>query len=105
MKDFIINNYILIMSILLVTIITLIGYFVDKKRSKKEIKQEFYNGINTNNMNNSISNYNFNNMINNTNKASNNIDNMNQSYNISNNIYQQNTTNNNSVDQNRQGNF
>lgn len=36
MKNFIISNYVLILSILLITIITLIGYFVDRNRIQKK---------------------------------------------------------------------
>lgn len=52
-KDFLIDNYIWILAIILITIVTIIGFLADKKKSakKKETKQEAQN-VNTQPVNN-----------------------------------------------------
>lgn len=61
MKEFIIGNYILILSILLVLIITLIGYFADKVRIKKMEDNVLNKNISTsiNNVAQSYEKYNY----------------------------------------------
>lgn len=61
MKDFIVSNYVLILSIVLISIITLIGYFVDRTRSNKKepvIRKETTPVMNNNMLNNNINNTN-----------------------------------------------
>ena len=36
MIEFIMNNYVLVLSIILISIITLIGYFIDRNRNLKQ---------------------------------------------------------------------
>lgn len=83
MKNFIISNYVLILSIILISIITLIGYFVDKSKNsnnkkEKTLKKEL-NPIMNNNLNiqnNMVNNNNINQTISNTfdiNKSINNV--------------------------------
>lgn len=50
MKQFIISNYVLILSILLISIITVIGYLVDKRKIRIEKKNKD-DIISQNNMN------------------------------------------------------
>ena len=82
MIDFIVSNYVLILSIILISIITLIGYFVDKSRCNKKEKllKKEETPIMNNNLN--IQNNMVNNNVNNTfdiNQSINNLTNNNQS--------------------------
>ena len=85
MIDFIISNYVLILSIILISIITLIGYFVDKSRNNKKEKvlKKVDTPIMNNNLNiqNNMVNNNVNQSVNNTfdiNQSINNLTNNNQ---------------------------
>ena len=76
MIDFIISNYVLILSIILISIITLIGYFVDKSRNNK--KEKVLKKVDTPIMNNNLNIQN--NMVNNNESVNNTFD-INQSIN------------------------
>ena len=59
MKEFIISNYVLILSIIKILIITIIGYFVDKNRTiNKNEKQRLVITENNNQVSNNLSNMN-----------------------------------------------